>query len=120
MGKNLNKFQLIVLQRIADHKEAERIKEEAAKAVKQPEPEPDELPLAAEKPAQVATESKTQTAQFRPLEWNVSLRHANDLKAIKSIIGDAEYSEMLHDNNGNEYELQITIKRVAIKKAVAA
>ena len=141
-------FVAMVKLRVTEHKqkeaekleaERERIRQEeadkAALAANRPEPqhdpEPEELPLAAEKPAlkqqvnavmdnKQAEPVRGSGAQFRPLEWNVSIRHEDDLKAIKSIIGDAEYSEMLHDNNGNEYELQLTIKRVAIKKAVAA
>lgn len=136
--KTADDFTAMVKSRIADHKEAEEKRLEAERerirqeeAAKQPEPESEELPLEAEKPAlkqqvnavmdnKQAEPVRGAGAQFRPLEWNVSIRHEDDLKAIKSIIGDAEYGEMLHDNNGNEYELQLTIKRVAIKKAVAA
>ncbi|MDT8311909.1 MAG: hypothetical protein RQ732_10720, partial [Methylophaga sp.] len=57
---------------------------------------------------------------FRSLEWTVSLRHSEDIDAVKSIFGEAEFSEMARDNNGTEYQLQISIKRVAIKGGKAA
>tara|TARA_R110000787_G_scaffold194120_1_gene305686 strand:- start:8706 stop:10250 length:1545 start_codon:yes stop_codon:yes gene_type:complete len=104
LWKEEGDFISAVKSRIADHKEAERIKEEAAKAVKQPEPEPEELPLAAEKPAlKQQVNAVMDSKQTKPVQ--------------KTRPSDTELSKVIADH----YDVPISIARLWLKEmAVAA
>lgn len=123
--KPADDFVAMVKLRIAEHKaaeekrleiERERIRQEEAKKL-----EAKQSPVVdTEKPEPIKSSKPGNAQEFHPLEWSVGLRHSEDIEAAKAIFGEEEFGEMAHDIKGNEYELQLTIKRVAIKKAAAA
>ena len=117
-------FAALVKQRISEYEQAEkerrereeqeRQKRESIEAARAEMAEREEREQIAEAYSQ-PQELYDSDSQFQPKEGGIDLRE-DDYFHLEEIIGGDEFSALRYDENGNEYELTLDVRRKSLKR----